>query len=186
MFVIVPYLWNSYTVLLKLFWIVNLKSERQKKNYGLWQATGRKHYRRRKVIGKSTVSCEPSGLCCAIVPSSSRLVLSYLHFLLISACLVVHFILYFEDQLLSVRNGNNNLHLFSMCVLMNLSTVKTAVCLGYDTMLWWKCTDISEDCATAEFSRMSVHTTRPHLCHIQEVTAVRTWNVGYSWFVGIC
>jgi len=56
---------------------------------------------------KFTASYDPSGFCGGIVQSFSHLVLGYLHFLLISACLVLHSISYFEDPLLIVRTVNN-------------------------------------------------------------------------------
>lgn len=42
----------------------------------------------------------------------------------------------FWRSIVQCKNGkqHNNLHLLSMCALMNLSAVKTAVCLGYDTI----------------------------------------------------
>lgn len=143
---------------------MNWKLERQKKNYGLWQVTGRKHEWRRKAMCKFTASYDPSGFCCGIVQSFCHLVLGYLLFLLISACLMLRFISYFEDPLLSVRTVNNiTTCIYFPCVPWWTVNFKDWYLLGiWHHIIWWKCTDISEDCVTTESARMSVHCTRPH------------------------
>jgi hypothetical protein len=161
--------------------------ERQNKNYRLWQVTGRKHHRRKKVKCKFTASCDLSGFCHAVIQSFSYPVLGYFYFLLISACLVLHFILYFEGPLLSVRTVNNITCIYFPCA-------SWWTCQLYRLLFVWDmtpCHVMKVDwhfrglCHNRILQNVSAlyKTTQ---CHIWEVTAVRNWNVGCSCLVGIC